>query len=686
MSAIKYRPEVDGLRTVAVIPVILFHLGLSWIKGGFYGVDVFFVISGFLITSIIVKNLEAEKFTFSDFWLRRVRRILPALIGVIIFCFLIFPFLIFEGDLKYMAQDGLAALFSVANFNAYLNLGDYWGGRAESSIFLHAWSLSVEEQFYLVYPIILYFLHKKGKSMLKWVVLIVIVSFLWYSFAVMYEAAQFPLNIISSNSLAFYMIPSRAWELGAGGVIALLARNGYGEKLTSSLKSTLSLIGLAMIFLGYFIPTNGGISLFALLPVIGSCLFILFASTSSPAGNLLSNGTMVYIGKISYSLYLWHWPFCVLFHRYLSPKFGLSDFTSSILIIVLTVVLSILSYNLVETKTRFYQHTVKLVGGLAVLILATSSYFIYFYIINYDKVPFNYVEAYFDYYQMGKKKSESGKEMEKSKEDHTIRFYPLHETNEAYKTGGLVIGNNQMKKPEIMMMGDSHATGWAKVVHEITDSLSSKISYYTQTGFYPFFKIEDEIDDNFFGNDWEGYPTNVLKTLEDSSIKLLIMAARMENRDQEAFDKFESFCDYANSLDKKVLIINQVPLWSKWSSKNSAVVLSYFDIQPNGAKQYLNCIEKNEMVEVSNEKLNQIASKYPHVSVFDSYSIFMNENKVWIADDKDVLYFDDDHLSYQGTLRAKDYLYATIKSLVTTNGYFDEKTESHIKQTSYTDN
>ncbi|AGA79637.1 acyltransferase family protein [Echinicola vietnamensis] len=681
MSAIKYRPEIDGLRTVAVLPVILFHLGISWIKGGFYGVDVFFVISGYLITSIILKKLEAGTFSFTDFWLRRVKRILPALITVVLFCFLVFPFLIFPGDLKYMAQDGLAALFSVANFNAYLNLGDYWGGRAESSIFLHAWSLSVEEQFYLVYPLLLFLLYKGKKSLLFWVAIIVLLSFCWYSFAIIFESDQFPLNIFSSNSLAFYMIPSRAWELGAGGIIAVLTKKRFGNRLSIGIKSALSLIGLVMIFLGYFIPTNGDISFLALLPVIGSCLFILFANETRAAGLLLSNSTMVYIGKISYSLYLWHWPFCVLLHRYLSPKLGISTLNANLLILVLTAFFSILSYNLVETKTRFYQHTVKLVGLCTVIILTASSYFMYVHVVNYEKVPFNYVEAYFDYYQMGKKKDmdRSEKGMEKNLEDHTIRYYPVHDTREAYKSGGLVIGNNKMQKPEIMMMGDSHATGWAKVVNEITDSLSTKIAYYTQTGFYPFFKIDDLIDDNFFGIDWQGYPTNVIKTLEDPSIKLLIMTARMENRDQEAFEKFESFCAHANSLDKKVLIINQVPLWSKWSSKNAAVILSYFNIHPNGSKQYFNRIEKNEMVEIANKKLNKIADKYPQVQVFDSYSIFMNGNKVWITDDKDVLYFDDDHLSYQGTLRAKNDLYATIKSMLTANNHFNKNLS---KQTS----
>ena len=153
MAQIGYRPEIDGLRAVAVIPVILFHMGLSWIPGGFIGVDVFFVISGFLITSIIKTELDQGGFSFSNFWARRVRRILPAMIFVSA-CTLAFAYVfVFLPEQQAIGKQALAALFSVANIYFWLSTGDYWGNASEESPFLHAWSLSVEEQFYLFFPI-----------------------------------------------------------------------------------------------------------------------------------------------------------------------------------------------------------------------------------------------------------------------------------------------------------------------------------------------------------------------------------------------------------------------------------------------------------------------------------------------------------------------------------------------------
>src|SRR6478609_1384385 len=160
-----YRADVDGLRSIAIIPVVLFHLGFSWISGGYFGVDVFFVISGFLITSILFKEIETHSFSMIKFWLRRVKRILPAIITVILTTLLVAPFLIFKGDIISLTSDSLSALFSYANFHMLSKFGDYWGKSAENSFFLHAWSLSVEEQFYVFYPLFLFSLYKLKQSL-----------------------------------------------------------------------------------------------------------------------------------------------------------------------------------------------------------------------------------------------------------------------------------------------------------------------------------------------------------------------------------------------------------------------------------------------------------------------------------------------------------------------------------------
>ncbi len=151
MEAMKYRPEVDGLRTVAVVPVVWFHL-FPLLPGGFLGVDVFFVISGFLITTILLRELSAGTFSLWSFWNRRLRRITPVLFVVTSVTLLASMLVVFPPNLPTVAFDALSAIGSFANYNVWLNYGDYWGSAAETSFFLHAWSLSVEEQFYLIYP------------------------------------------------------------------------------------------------------------------------------------------------------------------------------------------------------------------------------------------------------------------------------------------------------------------------------------------------------------------------------------------------------------------------------------------------------------------------------------------------------------------------------------------------------
>ena len=179
---IKYRTEIDGLRTVAIIPVILFHLGYSFLKGGFYGVDVFFVISGYLITKILTEDIQNGNFSMPHFWLRRVKRLLPLLLTVILVTLIIAPFVLYKPFVKDISNDIFPALFSYFNFHALYDFGNYWGGKAEQSLFLHTWSLSVEEQFYLLYPFLLYFAYKYFKNFTVPILIITIVSLFLFFF------------------------------------------------------------------------------------------------------------------------------------------------------------------------------------------------------------------------------------------------------------------------------------------------------------------------------------------------------------------------------------------------------------------------------------------------------------------------------------------------------------------------
>ncbi|HEX2994373.1 MAG TPA: acyltransferase, partial [Anaerolineales bacterium] len=336
----KYRPEVDGLRAVAIIPVILFHMGYQWTQGGFVGVDVFFVISGYLITSLILKDHDADRFRFPDFWLRRIRRIFPALVVMVIGTSVASYFLMFRGGWNDVGKQGISAILSFANITMWRVTGDYWGSAAHDSVFLHTWSLSVEEQFYFFYPFLIVFLIRFAK---KWVFhvisVIAVISFLLYLYGSQYHPGA-----------TFYLLPMRAWELATGCLVAIRSWN-HDNKISRPVSSFLSLGGIvAIIACCLFISGSRNFPGYLFLPVIGSVLIIVSGdSKSSMTNRLLSSSPFVFVGKISYSLYLWHWPILVIAKQ---MQFMDGSLISTGILLSLIVLVSVVSYYFVEKPTR----------------------------------------------------------------------------------------------------------------------------------------------------------------------------------------------------------------------------------------------------------------------------------------------------------------------------------------------
>lgn len=296
----EYRKEIDGLRALAVLPVMLFHAGFEWIRGGYVGVDVFFVISGYLITSIIVSEKNAGRFTLRGFYERRARRILPALFLVTIACIVPAWFWMLSNQLETFAESVLAvALFSSNIF--FWGKSDYFAPAVEDMPLLHTWSLAVEEQFYVVFPIFVLLLWRLGH---RWLILsIAAVAVLSLGLAE-YTSRTHP-------SAAFYFSQMRAWELMLG---ALAAFAWMDKRLTHLPSDTaaqlLALAGLLLIAVSVFAygPYTPFPGLYAVAPTVGTVLIVLFATPRTLVGRMLSQPMLVGIGLISYSAYLWHQP------------------------------------------------------------------------------------------------------------------------------------------------------------------------------------------------------------------------------------------------------------------------------------------------------------------------------------------------------------------------------------------
>lgn len=306
IQTFRYRPEVDGLRAVAVLAVVLFHTGFGC-PGGFVGVDVFFVISGYLITSLIWKGLESNRFTFVDFWERRARRIIPALVAVTLATLIAGYFILLPTHLDELGRAAASQSVFAANFHYWQNTG-YFAGAAEEKPLLHTWSLAVEEQFYLVVPFLLWGIARVMILRHRWALLGILGIGLILSFAAsFYGVSRHP-------SASFYLLPTRAWELLLGSIIAFLPPLRLLRQLPI-LAECISLLGLLLIAVPVF--TYGPQTLFpgmaALPPCIGAAMFIWSNTTiDNPVptriGAFLAIRPLVFIGLISYSWYLWHWP------------------------------------------------------------------------------------------------------------------------------------------------------------------------------------------------------------------------------------------------------------------------------------------------------------------------------------------------------------------------------------------
>lgn len=291
---LNYRAEIDGLRAVAVLPVMLFHAEIWPFSGGYIGVDVFFVISGFLITSLIMNDLESGQFDLANFYERRARRILPALFIVMFACVPFAWLLMLPVQMRNFSESLISTNLFFSNFHFWVETG-YFSLIADRKPLLHTWSLAVEEQYYLLFPPLFLATWQFGKKPVYWMIVVLSALSLGLS---EWGSREWP----NAN---FYLLPTRAWELFAGSIVAFIVR---AHKPRSS--HLFSFIGLASIFAAIFIfnsnvPTP---SVYTLLPVVGTALVILFAKPDTHVGKLLSNKALVGIGLISYSAYLWHQP------------------------------------------------------------------------------------------------------------------------------------------------------------------------------------------------------------------------------------------------------------------------------------------------------------------------------------------------------------------------------------------
>lgn len=638
--SIQYRPEIDGLRAVAITAVMLCHFGLSVFQGGYVGVDVFFVISGFLITSLIMKDLKAGTFTLANFWERRFRRILPPLVVMIMATLVAAWFLYLPVDYDLLGQQVASQAIFSSNILFKLQTG-YFDTAGLIKPLLHTWSLAVEEQFYVIFPLAAYltWIYRREKF----------TKYLWITGIVTFIAAAFIVR--NSPSSAFYLLPFRAWELLMGSLLALRPPE---KRLSPRLNDTLGFLGLGAILIAVLSYDSHTVfpGFSALLPCLGAVAIILSNThETNSVGRVLSMKGPVFIGLISYSLYLWHWPI-VSFLNYN----GRITFNPEIVLLcfALSLMLATLSWHYIEKPVR-KKVILKTTRGLyfssfaALTILAVLGLTIHFKHGIPSRLPPEVVQY-----------------AEGSLDSNPHRAACNKPKFDRFETGDICQTNaNQSMKPSFAVWGDSHADAMATAFYDLSKKYNKKNGYIiTAHGCPPILGYAQKGYDGF---DCPGFNQRAFDFILKQKIKHVILMANWPER----FNGEVSFSDlnwykpyeksYSNvsegglayTLDElrkrnvSVIVMNTVPKASFDPPRYLAIKRLYgFDDLPDviPLKAYLN--QKAEGLDGFLKRKRQ-----ENLTVVDPQVVMCNETACDVAEAGHSLYFNADHLSTRGASR-----------------------------------
>lgn len=460
----KYRADIDGLRAVAILSVVCFHAFPNWVKGGFIGVDIFFVISGFLISTIMIGSLERNSFSFVEFYIRRVKRIFPALLLVLSACFIFGWVALSAEEYKQLGKHIAGGAGFTSNFLLW-NESGYFDSAAETKPLLHLWSLGVEEQFYIIWPLLLWFAWKWRSNLLLIAIVVGLLSFAWN----IYE-------VRNDLSAAFYSPQTRFWELMAGSVLAYMTRhrqhiftNKFMHRLDRWLDSAdkgrtpetkkkifnsfQSLFGAVLIAIGFFVISKERQfpGWWALLPIVGSVLIISAGAQAWLNRVVLSNRILVWFGLISFPLYLWHWPL-LSFARIIQGE-TISEAVCFVIVLV-SIGLAWLTYQLIERPLRFGKNNNVKAISLAILMLLIG--YVGFYTFERDGLSYRDRSN-------GELEGNIGFD-ETNKYVDEIHHYRCKTEGSDYVINGSKLGDNigclnskASGKVDIALMGDSHA-------------------------------------------------------------------------------------------------------------------------------------------------------------------------------------------------------------------------------------
>ena len=659
---IKYRPDIDGLRAISIISVLIYHgnfefFGNKVFKGGFLGVDIFFVISGYLISSIIFQEYHLyNKFNFKNFYNRRIRRIIPVLLFITLLTIPFSYYYLLPNNLIEFSNSIFFSTFFISNIYFIYDSLQYGGDQSILKPFLHTWSLSVEEQFYLIFPLMMIFILRFFNKFL--LIILFAILILSLSFA--------EWGSVNNQLNNFYLLTSRIWEIFFGVIISLLHHKNFMIIKNKYFINLLTIVSLLIIFISLTIFGNElqHPSFLTLLPVLATSLLIYFNTEHTVVGKFLSLNFLVYIGLISYSLYLWHFP--ILSFMFLM---GLDDNFFSFLGLFISFPFSILTYKFIETRFRDKKKINNKTCYLLIFISITS--IILFVFLSHKTEGFkNRSDILFK-----KDLSEKPWEILKNSNDEICHL--------KIKEFCKFISKDSTQN--IFLLGDSHMITLGKSLYEYTNENNINLITMTNGGCY-FFPDFDYIDlktkEVAFGCNKQYQQLRINHILENKNSIIIIggninryLSNKNLNGEPSEFIFANSNFTFLRSFQKnlakilqnnKVILvypIPEIPFYPLTEIYNRSGSLNYDNLRKyiennnttTNLKNYFSRSQKSfEFLDSFNDP--NLYRVYPHKTLCDNLECF-------VSNKDELFYFDSEHLSVSGASKLTDLIIKKIEQI-----------------------
>ena len=609
-----YRSEIDGLRGLAVIMVIAHHVGLSWLPGGFLGVDIFFVISGYLITANIQRDLSAQIFSLREFFIRRIRRILPALIVVLVISSLFAYYLFPPENLRRFSESLLFTTVFGSNYYFAYESG-YFDIASNYKPLIHTWSLGVEEQFYLLFPLVMMWAHKTQRTLAVLMVILIVSLGL-----AEYGARMFP-------EWNFYSIHSRAWELMLGAVVAVLSHRGPPTYLIGKIRLLSTLYGfgiVAVVVPAFFITDNDLVpGLIAVIPVLGAALVLGLSGHSKAFTFGLNSRLLVLVGILSYSLYLWHQPVLVFGRYWFGNNLEAQHFAG---LLALCFLGASATYVLVErpARNRVLWPDVKVVSLIAVLMMTLIAMSIW---LRYADVAVKR-DPGTPFGEIGHTEFHDRTELEFSQCQNVYALYGVEVWKSVVRCHQAGAG-----EPTIIFLGDSHAE---QLFVGAAQLLAEPSIYLIRAG-----------DPDIFAPSFKGIHHYMMSTKDvDTVVYSAMWNEKIKDMGWRTFaEHVIRTVEWLVDQDIHVVLVMDIPFYPFDPSQ----CLYYRDLDERQCDQDVS-IHLDQQKEY--QQLFTRLAEHPAIELINLSDLFCTDDSCSMTKDGTMLYRDFNHLNWEGALLA----------------------------------